>query len=171
MIGSRKRVSRRVTDQEAVNGILNAIDFVIRCCQSGELNSPRPDTAIAVLRRKVRPEVAALVAQREQLIAQITQGRAGEQELMAFGVEQSKRAEQAEARADAMERAYKQAGKECEAAVDAQQLAEIRADALQEALERIRSWDCLNPPRPDLLADLPWLRRLVDAALADRGQG
>lgn len=38
--------------------------------------------------------------------------------------------------------------------------------AKDEALRAIRSWDCLNPPRADLLADLPWLRRLVDSALA-----
>ena len=45
------------------------------------------------------------------------------------------------------------------------------ADARQEcarlraALERIAAWDCLNPPDPILLNDLPWLRQLVDDAL------
>src|SRR5260221_7110983 len=34
------------------------------------------------------------------------------------------------------------------------------------ALKMIAEWDCLNPPRPDLLSDLPWLKRLVDRALA-----
>lgn len=36
---------------------------------------------------------------------------------------------------------------------------------LREALERILGWDCLNPPRRELLEDLPWLRRLVETAL------
>lgn len=39
-------------------------------------------------------------------------------------------------------------------------------DRLRAALGRIQKWDCLNPPRADLLGDLPWLRRLVDEALA-----
>ena len=43
-------------------------------------------------------------------------------------------------------------------------LAEV--ERLRDALMRIGQWDCLNPPQPDLLADLPWLRRLVDGALA-----
>ena len=45
---------------------------------------------------------------------------------------------------------------------------DLRADneRLREALKTIQAWDCLNPPRPDLLGDLPWLRRVVDAALA-----
>jgi hypothetical protein len=42
-------------------------------------------------------------------------------------------------------------------------LAEV--DRLRAALIRIQGWDCLNPPRQDLLHDLPWLRRLVDEAL------
>lgn len=42
-------------------------------------------------------------------------------------------------------------------------LAEAKADALR----KIQQWDCLNPPRSDLLADLPWLKRLVDEALGD----
>jgi len=37
---------------------------------------------------------------------------------------------------------------------------------LRATLHSIQSWDCLNPPRADLLADLPWLRRLVDDALS-----
>jgi len=41
-----------------------------------------------------------------------------------------------------------------------------RVGALEEALRRIQQWDCLNPPRADLLSDLPWLRGVVDAALA-----
>jgi hypothetical protein len=41
---------------------------------------------------------------------------------------------------------------------------------LRAALMRIQEWDCLNPPRQDLLHDLPWLRRLVDEALG-AGQG
>jgi len=41
-----------------------------------------------------------------------------------------------------------------------QQVADLRA-----ALATIGEWDCLNPPRADLLADLPWLRQVVDEAL------
>jgi len=37
---------------------------------------------------------------------------------------------------------------------------------LREALRQISGWDCLNPPQAEILADLPWLRRLVDDALA-----
>ena len=37
--------------------------------------------------------------------------------------------------------------------------------SLRAALKRIQAWDCLNPPRIDLCADLPWLRCLVDEAL------
>jgi hypothetical protein len=44
---------------------------------------------------------------------------------------------------------------------------------LRTALRTIQEWDCLNPPRADLLGDLPWLKRVVDAALqpdnSDRG--
>lgn len=36
---------------------------------------------------------------------------------------------------------------------------------LRNGLQRISEWDCLNPPRQDLLGDLPWLRRLVDELL------
>lgn len=36
----------------------------------------------------------------------------------------------------------------------------------RNALQQISQWDCLNPPCPDLLADLPWLKKLVDDALA-----
>jgi hypothetical protein len=43
-------------------------------------------------------------------------------------------------------------------------------DRLRAALIRIQEWDCLCPPRQDLLHDLPWLRRLVDEALG-AGQG
>jgi hypothetical protein len=42
-----------------------------------------------------------------------------------------------------------------------------RIDTLETALLAIQSWDCLNPPRSELCADHPWLKRLVDAALAD----
>lgn len=42
-----------------------------------------------------------------------------------------------------------------------------RLDAKDAALRKIQQWDCLNPPRPELLADLPWLKRVVDAALDD----
>lgn len=41
-----------------------------------------------------------------------------------------------------------------------------RAEGYRAALKAIQGWDCLNPPNADLCADLPWLRRLVDAALA-----
>lgn len=39
------------------------------------------------------------------------------------------------------------------------------ADGMRTALLQIQQWDCLNPPRAELLADLPWLRRTVDQAL------
>lgn len=42
-----------------------------------------------------------------------------------------------------------------------------RNTVMAEALVTIQHWDCLNPPRPDLLGDLPWLRRVVDAALKE----
>jgi hypothetical protein len=45
------------------------------------------------------------------------------------------------------------------------------ASRLREALQQIQSWDCLNPPRADLLADLPWLRRIVDAAMQKDAEG
>jgi hypothetical protein len=44
--------------------------------------------------------------------------------------------------------------------------AETRLLVTREALAKIGEWDCLNPPRADLLSDLPWLRATVDAALA-----
>lgn len=39
-------------------------------------------------------------------------------------------------------------------------------DGLRAAVKTIGEWDCLNPPRGDLLSDLPWLRQVVDSALA-----
>ena len=39
-------------------------------------------------------------------------------------------------------------------------------ERLRAALRQIQEWDCLNPPDPKLCADHPWLRRLVDDALA-----
>lgn len=45
------------------------------------------------------------------------------------------------------------------------------ADRLKAALRKIQQWDCLNPPRPELLADLPWLKRLVDEALTSNDGG
>jgi hypothetical protein len=41
----------------------------------------------------------------------------------------------------------------------------MEAKHFRAALETIAGWDCLNPPQPELCADLPWLRRLVDQAL------
>jgi hypothetical protein len=40
------------------------------------------------------------------------------------------------------------------------------AHRYRSALLQIKQWDCLNPPRPDLLSDLPWLKKLVDDALS-----
>lgn len=37
---------------------------------------------------------------------------------------------------------------------------------LRGILQTIQGWDCLNPPRADLLGDLPWLRKLVDEGLS-----
>lgn len=45
------------------------------------------------------------------------------------------------------------------------------AERYRAALRTIRQWDCLNPPRPDLLGDLPWLRQVVDGALAGGERG
>jgi hypothetical protein len=44
--------------------------------------------------------------------------------------------------------------------------ADARVAELEKALKTIQQWDALNPPGRYLLADLPWLRRHVDAALA-----
>lgn len=38
---------------------------------------------------------------------------------------------------------------------------------LVETLKIIQAWDCLNPPNPELCADHPWLKKLVDDALVD----
>jgi hypothetical protein len=43
---------------------------------------------------------------------------------------------------------------------------ETRNATLLAALESIAAWDCLNPPDPNLCADHPWLKRLVDDAIA-----
>jgi hypothetical protein len=40
-----------------------------------------------------------------------------------------------------------------------------RIAKLEAALLKIQQWDCLNPPNPKLLADLPWIRAIVDEAL------
>jgi multidrug efflux pump subunit AcrA (membrane-fusion protein) len=45
--------------------------------------------------------------------------------------------------------------------------AEAEAQTLRDALEQIAQWDCLNPPDPNLCHDHPWLKRLVDDALAN----
>ncbi len=42
-----------------------------------------------------------------------------------------------------------------------------RRKKLEAALHQILQWDCLNPPRADLLADLPWLRNLIEKTLKD----
>lgn len=44
--------------------------------------------------------------------------------------------------------------------------AEAEVARLRMVLAQIQDWDCLNPPDPRLCADHPWLRRLVDNALA-----
>lgn len=40
-----------------------------------------------------------------------------------------------------------------------------RIKRMEVALRSIQQWDCLNPPRTDLCADLAWLKGLVDDAL------
>lgn len=40
------------------------------------------------------------------------------------------------------------------------------AQRYREALLKIKEWDVLNPPKTEVLADLPWLKKLVDDALA-----
>lgn len=54
-------------------------------------------------------------------------------------------------------------------AVDAVRQAEADRDRYRDALVKISEWDCLNPPQADLLGDLPWLRSVVDNALAPDG--
>lgn len=52
-----------------------------------------------------------------------------------------------------------------------EQLVEER-NRLKAALQAIAAWDMLNPPQTDRVADLGWLRRLVDDALGPaRTQG
>jgi len=88
--------------------------------------------------------------------------------------------EAAEARADELQRerdaALRQGGMTLDslsvmvdkrdAAVASAEQARREADQLRAALRTIQEWDCLNPPQADLCADLPWLKQLVDAALA-----
>jgi hypothetical protein len=45
------------------------------------------------------------------------------------------------------------------------------AERYLTALRTIQQWDCLNPPRSDLLSDLPWLRNIVDAAISGDSHG
>ena len=40
------------------------------------------------------------------------------------------------------------------------------ATKYRTALQQIAQWDVLNPPRSELLSDLPWLKKLVDDALS-----
>ncbi len=42
---------------------------------------------------------------------------------------------------------------------------QARIQELEKALRTIQQWNCLNPPEPDMLLDLPWLGRFVNAAL------
>lgn len=42
-----------------------------------------------------------------------------------------------------------------------------KAQKYERALRAIQKWDCLNPPRGELLSDLPWLKQLVDTALSE----
>lgn len=39
---------------------------------------------------------------------------------------------------------------------------------LEHVLRTIQKWDCLNPPNSELCADHPWLKQLVDEAIADQ---
>ena len=44
--------------------------------------------------------------------------------------------------------------------------AELRAlRELEKVMRQIQAWDCLNPADPALLADLPWLKKIMDDAL------
>ena len=47
------------------------------------------------------------------------------------------------------------------------QLQKELIEHMRKHLLMISQWDCLNPPNRDLCADHPWLRQVVDAALAD----
>ncbi len=53
-----------------------------------------------------------------------------------------------------------------EAARERITILESEIDRLRVALRTIQQWDCLNPPATHLCADLPWLRGVVDDALA-----
>jgi hypothetical protein len=53
----------------------------------------------------------------------------------------------------------------CGTLEDQRHVCSITYRKLETALRTIQQWDCLNPPRPELLADLPWLKRVVDEAL------
>lgn len=52
------------------------------------------------------------------------------------------------------------------ALLDRLEASERDAERMRAGLETLRAWDCLNPPRTDLLADLGWVARTIDAALA-----
>lgn len=36
---------------------------------------------------------------------------------------------------------------------------------LRRALQKLQAWDCLNPPRVDMCADLAWVKQTIDEAL------
>lgn len=74
-----------------------------------------------------------------------------------------------EARAEAAEAKIARLTTDNECLVIERNAADERVARLREGLRRIRGWDCLNPPRADLLADLPWLAREIDVLLAEDG--
>ena len=47
----------------------------------------------------------------------------------------------------------------------------LAANKVVEAARSIQQWDMLNPPRPEICADLPWLKRMIDEALRELDQG
>ena len=47
----------------------------------------------------------------------------------------------------------------------------LRVGRLESALRQIQRWDMLNPPYPGVLGDAPWLKKLVDDALATEEGG
>lgn len=53
----------------------------------------------------------------------------------------------------------------CTELVEEARVERRRRKKLEHALHQILQWDCLNPPRSEVLHDLPWLRKLVETAL------
>ena len=62
-------------------------------------------------------------------------------------------------------------GNVCRQGIDLIERLIAERDVARNALLKIQEWDCLNPPRSDLLCDLPWLRDVVDTAMSQQEEG